>query len=433
MKNFAKKILVSILMNEARLIVQKYEPKVIMVTGSVGKTTTKDAVYQALKGSFYVRKSEKSENSEIGIPLTIIGAKNEWGNPIGWLKIIIKGLLQYIFSINYPNILVLEVGADRPGDLDYVCNYIEPFATVVTRFPDVPPHLEFYESIEDLYKEESIPALKVKRGGTLILNDDDERVLKLKNETLANVVTYGLTPRADFHGKGDRIIYSDDTKGATPQGFIFPIEHSQADYEIEIKNAVGITHIYPVLAGIALAYELKVPIKKAIESFDNYNPAPGRMKIIEGIKGSTIIDDTYNASPEATKEALLTLSRVTAQGKKIAVLADMKEIGKYSIDEHRGVGAMIPNIAKKLVVIGSLGREISEGAMSAGMDEEDIYQFESSREAGKFLEKIINKGDLILVKGSQSMRMERVTEEVMLHPEWKKSLLVRQDDEWAKR
>ncbi len=111
----------------------------------------------------------------------------------------------------------------------------------------------------------------------------------------------------------------------------------------------------------------------------------------------------------------------------------MKEIGKYSIDEHRGVGAMIPNIAKKLVVVGSLGREISEGAMSAGMDEEDIYQFESSREAGKFLEKIINKGDLILVKGSQSMRMERVTEEVMLHPEWKKSLLVRQDDEWAKR
>jgi UDP-N-acetylmuramoyl-tripeptide--D-alanyl-D-alanine ligase len=192
--------------------------------------------------------------------------------------------------------------------------------------------------------------------------------LKLKNETLANVVTYGLTPRADFHGKGDRIIYSDDTKGATPQGFIFPIEHSQADYEIEIKNAVGITHIYPVLAGIALAYELKVPIKKAIESFDNYNPAPGRMKIIEGIKGSTIIDDTYNASPEATKEALLTLSRVTAQGKKIAVLADMKEIGKYSIDEHRGVGAMIPNIAKKLVVIGSLGREISEGAKIADPD-----------------------------------------------------------------
>ena len=146
-----------------------------------------------------------------------------------------------------------------------------------------------------------------------------------------------------------------------------------------------------------------------------------------------IIDDTYNASPVALEEAQNAVKEIQTAGRKIAVIGDMMELGKYSVDEHKKAGAQAANIFNMLAVAGIRGRGIAEGALNEGMNEGDIFQFDDSREAGNFLHGIIKAGDIILVKGSQSMRMERAVAILMAHPEDAKKLLVRQDAEWKKR
>src|SRR3989344_1903834 len=144
MKSFFKKIITAILQAEARLILRKYKPKIAAITGTVGKTSAKDAIYTVLSGSHYVRKSQKSFNSELGVPLTIIGAASGWNNPLLWLYNIIAGLGVILLKNHYPKWLVLEVGVDQPGDMQKITSWLKPDIAVITRFSKVPVHVEFF-------------------------------------------------------------------------------------------------------------------------------------------------------------------------------------------------------------------------------------------------------------------------------------------------
>ena len=157
------------------------------------------------------------------------------------------------------------------------------------------------------------------------------------------------------------------------------------------------------------------------------------MNIIEGNRNSVIIDDTYNSSPVALNEALETLKTLDKVRYKIAVLGDMLELGKFTTEEHKKAGKKVADIADILVTVGLRSQSIAEGALDAGMSEKNIFQFENSREAGKFVDSILEAGDIVLVKGSQGTRMEKTVEEIMAHPEDKEKLLVRQDPDWKKR
>ena len=156
------------------------------------------------------------------------------------------------------------------------------------------------------------------------------------------------------------------------------------------------------------------------------------MRLIPGIKQTLIIDDTYNASPAAARAGLETLGGI-APTRAVAVLGDMLELGRHSVEEHRKLGAVVAENANLLVTVGFRARGIVEGALDNGMQDSQILQFEDSRQAGKELKNLIQEGDVVFVKGSQSMRMERVVEELMQEPERASDLLVRQDAEWKKR
>ena len=162
MKSFLKTIITSILTVEARLVLWKYKPKIVAVTGSVGKTSTKDAIYTILKHHGIVRKSQKSFNSEIGIPLTILNCDNGWSNPFIWSKNIIEGLLLLLLPNKYPEILVLEVGADRPGDIKKVSQWLKPDVVVFTAIGKTPVHVEYFSSTDELVSEKAnlVRALK---------------------------------------------------------------------------------------------------------------------------------------------------------------------------------------------------------------------------------------------------------------------------------
>ncbi len=433
MNSFFKKIIVSALTIEAKLVLKKYKPKIIAVTGSVGKTSTKDAIFGIISPFLSVRKSEKSFNSEIGLPLTILGLPNAWSNPLSWTLNLIRGFFNIIFPHKYPDWLVLEIGADRPNDIKNVSEWLSPDIVVITKFAKVPVHVEFFGTPEKIIEEKSYLVKALKEDGTLILNADDQDVLALSKLARKKPLTFSLADTADIRAINYEIMYSKENLGPVPSGVHFKIEHKGNTIPISLSGVLGKSHVYPIIAGLLVGEVIGLNIVKMVDVVSSLNLPPGRMKILAGEKNTTIIDDTYNSSPVAQDEALQTLNEVKTNGRKIAVLGDMMELGKYTVDEHVKAGDFVGKFASVLFTVGIRARHIAMGALDAGMDEKNIFQFEDSKTAGKMLEQMLVEGDLILVKGSQSTRMERVVEEIMANPEDKEKLLVRQDEEWRQR
>jgi len=433
MKSIFKKIIVHILTFEAKLILKKYKPKIIAVTGSVGKTSTKDAIFTVFSEAFFSRKSDKSFNSETGIPLTILGCPTGWSNPLIWLKNFWTGLSLILFPNHYPKWLVLEVGADRPNDIKKVAMWLPAEVAVFTRMSEVPVHVEFFKSPDALFKEKMNLLSAIKTGGTVIFNYDDEKIRKhVLSLAEHKKISYGFDTKADVTASNYQIIY-EDTPLARPIGINFKVNFEGVSLPINIQGTLGRQHIYAVLAAMTSAVSQKINLIKASESLLSHSLPPGRMRVLNGISNSTIIDDTYNSSPVALFEALGVMENLKISGKKIVVLGDMMELGDYSIEEHKKAGCRVKEVADTLVTVGVRAKYIAESATQAGFPTEKILQFTDSRLVGKAVAPLIKEGDVVLVKGSQSIRLEKVVEEIMADPSQKRELLVRQDEEWLSR
>lgn len=433
LKQILKTIITAILLLEARFVLRKYKPRIIAITGSVGKTSTKDAVYAVLSKFFFVRKSEKSFNSEVGIPLTILGVPNAWSNPLAWILNILDGLSLIVNHKSYPEWLVLEVGSDRPDDIKKVAKWLSPDINIITAFPKIPTHVEFFSSPDAVNEEDASLVGVIKHDGFLILNHDDPDVFATKSDTKARVVTYGFTEGATLVASHPLVLYEGEKGSEIPVGVTFKVDYDGNSIPVRIKGVLGRNPMYSALAALATGKALGLNMITMIESLSSYDVSPGRLRLIPGVKNTLLIDDTYNASPIATETALEALTDLVVKGRKIAVLGDMLELGKYSTDEHLRIGQIAGKVCDILITVGIRARGMVEGALISGMDEDNIFQFENSLEAGKHLEGILKAGDVALLKGSQSIRMERAVLEVMLNPEDKDKLLCRQDSEWQSR
>lgn len=425
-----KKIIVAILTLEARAVLARHKPKVVAVTGSVGKTTAKDAIFAALAaGGLYARKSEKSFNSEIGVPLTILGCENAWHNPLLWLWNIVRGL-GVIMSRSYPAWLVVEVGADRPGDIRRTASWLRPDIAVLTAVPEIPVHVEYFDSPAAVVREKRSLVDHLKPGGTLIFNGDDT-VMRESLRGIGGAVMYGFGTDNSFVATHYEVAYED----GMPSGVRFRVGHSGSSVPVSVAGALGNPRVYAALAALAVAEAAGLDIVSAAAGFSQWAPPPGRLRVLKGIKGSVIIDDTYNSSPAAALAALEALESVRTGGRHIAVLGDMLELGRFSSGAHRSVGERAAKAADMLVTVGFRSRLSAEAARDAGLRDEQVRQYEQgeSQRAGKELEAELRAGDVVLVKGSQSMRMERTVEEIMAEPEKAGEFLVRQEGEWKMR
>lgn len=448
MKFLFKKIIVRILTIEARAVLRIYKPKIVAITGSVGKTSTKDAVYAILSANFHTRKSDKSFNSEIGVPLTILGLPTGWNNPLLWLLNIVRGFFLCIpisyklKSVSFPKWLVLEVGADRPGDIESISKWLKPDAVIVTRFGEVPVHVEFFKSKSELVKEKSFLVGALKDNGILLLNNDDDDVRGMREvKRVSRTITWGVESEADFKASNFEFIYEEKDGRKFPSGIVFKVNYNGNCVPITVNGTLGRQQVYPILAALAFGGSLGFNLIKMSELVASHKTPPGRMHLLEGVKHTTIIDDTYNSSPIALKEALRALREVEikrssgtrTKAKKIAVLGDMLELGKYSGQEHEIAGREAKESCDILITIGVRARSMAEGALNIGMDEKNVFQFDTSMEAGKFVEDTMKEGDILLVKGSQGVRMEKIIEEIMAEPEKKELLLVRQEPKWQRK
>jgi len=433
MKKTFKKIIVFIITWQSKLILAKYNPKIIAITGSVGKTSTKDAIFTVLSKFKTVRKSEKSFNSETGLPLTILGLPNGWDDPFIWLENIIKGFYMILIKKSYPEYLVLEVGVGKPGDIKKnVVPWLKSDVVIITRFPDKPVHIEFFGSVEKIIEEKSALVYSLKKNGILILNHDDDKVYSLHKKVNCKTVSYGMHENSTYHFMYPTYLYTTKDNIKIPNGLNFKLEYEGNTFPVMLPNILGVHNIGQATVAVACACELGCDLLSSIQAVSDYITPPGRLSLFEGINNSIIIDDTYNSSPVAMEAAIKVLSDVEGK-RKIAVLGDMLELGKFTEEEHLLVGEKIVGIADILVVVGPRAKSIAEGAISKGFLQKNIYNFDSHVTTAKFLEGIIEKGDILLIKGSQGVRLEKVVAIIMKDKELRKTLLCRQDKEWLNR
>lgn len=430
MKDIFKKTVIAIITFEAKLVLKKYKPKIVAITGSVGKTSTKEAVVSVLSGEFSVRGNKGSYNSEIGVPLTILDLNNAYFSFFEWIKNIFRGFLLLVKKVNYPRILVLEWGADKPGDIENLTKWIKPDVSIVTALGDIPVHVEFFSSPESLRQEKSKILKPLKARDKAVLNFDDETVLEMREKTKAELITYGLQNGADVRGSSYKIILGGKEK--IPEGMTFKLEYKGSFVPVRVYNTFGKQQMYACLAAASAGIIFGLNLVKISEFLSLYESPPGRLKLIKGLKGSFILDDTYNASPMAVHAALDTLNDLPSK-RKIAVFGDMMELGKHTMSAHKEVGMIAAKVCDFIFVVGMRAKFIKEAAVEFGFDKEKIFEFPCSAEAGEELKKIIEKGDLILIKGSQVMRMEKTVEEIMAYPQDKEKLLVRQDKFWTSK
>ena len=425
-----KNLVIFVLTLEARLALWRYAPKIIAITGSMGKTTTKDAIYAVLSKERHVQKSEKSFNSEIGVPLAILGLENAWRSPTLWLQNLVRGLWLIVRKLKYPEWLILEVGADRPGDIRRIARWLRPHIVVMTGVPEIPVHVEYFRSPDELAREKCALVEHMQNDGTLILNGDDSRMASLCADHDKQTVTYGLGNRNELYASHLSIAY----ERKMPVGMRFKLNHAGTAIPIAIRGALGRPRAYAALAAYAAAKIFGVELESVRESLEAWTPPPGRMRIVPGARGSTIIDDTYNSSPAAALAALDTLKEIKMPdgARRIALLGDMLELGKYAAEAHRNVGTRVATSADMLITVGFRSRAAAEAALDAGASDLHVRQYEQheSRRAGEELRNELREGDVVLIKGSQSMRMERAVEALMAESERAANLLVRQEPEW---
>ena len=425
-----KNILAKILKILAKLTLKRYKPKIVAITGNVGKTSAKDAVYVVLKDRFKTRKSEKSFNNEIGVPVTILGIKSEGKNVFLWIFYFIVSVLKLIWT-KYPKILILEYGVDKPGDIDYLLSIAKPDIAVVTAIGDIPAHIENFSSVSDIVKEKSKLPKSADKNSVVILNADYPSVLGMAQKTKAEVITYGFKNEANIKIYDPEFKFDEKEGVKTPSGISFKIEYKGSVVPVRI-NAYGIPNVYSATVAFAVGVSLGINLVDISESLQKYKAPKGRMNALEGAKNSVILDDTYNASPTSMIAGLETFKMFNGK-RKIAVLGDMLEIGKYSEEAHRATGKLASSFCDLIITVGNKARFIADEAKKQGFFEgENLFSFNTSEELAEKIENIIQKGDSIFFKASQGIRLEKAIVNILKDPKKANELLPRQGKEWKR-
>lgn len=387
----------------ARRVISKYNPKIIAITGSIGKTSTKEAVVAVVGGSFSVFATPKNYNNEYGVPLTVLGVKEPPGRSIrAWCCLFLRcARLLLLRDKAFPKFLILEMGADNPGDIARLLDIAPPDFGVLTNIG--PSHLEKFGTIEKIIREKKlIVTAAIKKQGVAIVNADNEHIVKFIKEVNGTIRTFGFSESAEV-----RAVMSDVEMDDLD--ICFKLLYQGSAVPVHLKNRLGRSVVYASLAAVAVGLSLEIPLLDCVGRLSSINWPSGRMTLRSAISGALIIDDTYNASVESTRSALDGLVSLKKNHTRvIAVLGSMFELGSYEKRGHEEIGEYVAGCGIDfLICVGSGGRVIGQSAQAHGMDIHSIMYVNTSNQAGVALRELIVEGDVVLVKGSRGMMMER--------------------------
>lgn len=408
----------------AKATLKRYEPKVIGITGSVGKTTTKDAIAFVLSGNIPLYATAKNYNNEIGVPLTILGITSSPGKDFfSWFKLFCESFLRLFYCPSYPKILILEMGVDRPGDMEYLLSIVRPDICIVTDISS--SHIEFFKTLDAIAREKGKLVESLSREGIAILNADNSYTWAMRKNSLGKVITYGFDNRASLRAFNDSLTFEGGFSGMRVK-----IEYKENVIPLRLHHIITEHHLKAVLASLVVSDVLGINLIEAIRKLEEFKPPAGRFRVLEGRGESILIDDTYNASPASTREAISALKNLRKEH-TVAVLGDMLELGQEEERSHRD---LVEDIKKakinQIVLVGMRMKYLFESLRESNFSSENLWWVKTPSEAIAHVSRIIDSGKVILVKGSQSMRMEMIVENIMKNPEKKGELLCRQNKEW---
>jgi len=362
---------VSALQQIARFWRRKLDLKVIGITGSVGKSTTKEMVAEVLGTHYRTLKSPGNLNNEIGLPLTIL--------KLG------KGYER----------AVLEMGFYVPGEIEFLCDIALPQVGVVTNIGTV--HAERAGSQEAIARGKSELVQALPADGVAILNFDDPWVRKMEEKSKARVFFYGLSPEAD--------LWADQIEGLGLDGIRFRLHYKGETIHSHVPM-IGRHSVHTALRAAAVGLNDGLVWEEIFEGLAQGHTQL-RLVAVRSKTGALILDDTYNASPESMLAAINLLDEM--DGRKIAVLGDMLELGPYEKQGHEMVGMRAAQVAKILLTLGPRAHMIADSARRAGMKPANIIEFDTSEPIVDWLSKNLSSKDAILIKGSHGLRMDRIT------------------------
>jgi UDP-N-acetylmuramoyl-tripeptide--D-alanyl-D-alanine ligase len=417
-KSLFRFIIGSFLSHRAHAFLISNHVQVIAVTGSVGKTSTKEAIYKLLSSKFDVYSSKKSFNTEFGLSLAVLQEEESgFSSPMAWLRILKRVLFN---KRKVYKKIILEMGADKPGDIKKLIKIAPPKIAVVTTVRPVHLAPGQFMSLEAIAKEKGQLVAHLPKEGMAILNNDDDFVRNMP--TIAGKLTYGVKNEAMLMAKNIRA-------GAKDLQFTAHFKGQSAEFTVPV---LGEFQIYVLLPAIAVGLQLGMRLGECAAALADFSLPAGRMNPIAGINKSQIIDSSYNASPATVVTALDLLAQIKST-RKIAALGTMNELGEITHSAHIEIGKKAAQVAKLLVAVGHEAPTIKQGALDGGMKEDQIFTFFDSEEAGRFLQGQLKQGDLVLVKGSQNrVRMERLVKLIMKEPKKAGELLCRQGEAWEK-
>jgi UDP-N-acetylmuramoyl-tripeptide--D-alanyl-D-alanine ligase len=353
---------------------RQFDVRVIGITGSIGKTMTKEAVYSVLSKTYTALKSEDNYNNEIGLPLTLLNLEERHER------------------------VVLELGMYALGEIAQLAGIALPHVGVVTNVTH--SHLERLGSLDRIAQAKAELVEALPPDGTAILNGDDPRVKAMADQTEAKVLYYGLSPDCDL--RASHI----ESRGL--EGVRFRMHYGRETLHVKIP-LLGRHSVHTALAAAAVGVEEGQPWGQIVAGLRDIE-VQLRLIATPGVKGSTLIDDSYNSSPASSLAALSLLAEL--KGRKIAVLGDMLELGSYEDEGHRKVGRRVAEVADTLVAVGDRGAVIGREALAVGMSEDDVLFAENNDQAVQFLLDLVTSGDLVLIKGSRGMHMEDIVAEL---------------------
>ena len=352
--------------------------KVIGITGSIGKTSTKEYLAAVLAACYRVLRSEGNLNSETGLPLSVLRLRPEH------------------------EVAVFELGGGAyMGELTALAAIAQPQVGVITNVSH--SHLASMGTLENLawHKAELVRALPPAPAGVAVLNYDDERVRAMAEQTPARVVTYGLDPAAD--------IWADEIESQGLSGVHCTLHRRGEAMRLRLP-LLGVHSVHTALRAAAAGEAAGMNWKDIVVGLQTGETQQLRLIVAAGINGTTLIDDSYNANPASTLAALNLLMEMPRP--RVAVLGDMLELGSYEEEGHIKVARRAIDVVDQLVVVGALGRLIGEEALRCGMAADAVFFAAGNAEAIAYLRGMLAPGAFVLVKGSHGMHMEEIVAEL---------------------
>lgn len=393
------------------------EVKLVCVTGSVGKTSTKMALNTILSQQYRVHTHAGNHNTELSAPLAILNIPfpEKVTNPFSWLKVF-KQAKQRIAEPANVDIIIQELGADRPGDIQSFGRYLKPDIAIVTAV--TPEHMEYFETIEAVAQEE----LSVANFSKMVVINRDDIATQFASLVSNNqVYTYGTSGVSEYSFENDSFSIEEGYKGY----FTNPEFSNQMRATVRV---IGEHNLRPIIGAAAVAIRFGMSPSAIVRGVEAIRPVAGRMNALKGVKNSTLLDDTYNSSPAAAAAAIQTLSNMSAP-QKIAILGSMNELGQTSAEEHKKLGQMCKaGSIDWVVTIGDdAGRYIAPAAEANGCF---VRTFPDAISAGTFVHGKIERDAIVLAKGSQGGIFAEEALKILLHSTDDIKKLVRQDPAW---